>query len=357
MNPSAILGATQVCILPIVLGALGLIATSGAAMANANKYQKYQRFQVETPIDTACDEAFSRQLKNPNFGTVRQINLFNDGRIYRALFDGEAAEVLIVANNRSTPGCTYFRTISGIVHKVETAYTRDKGWIVRYNGDYGQISSELIGRQNLFLDPQQPSLRFTDSQGVPHSFTIFREEIKEGSTPLTAIPSPSTNTTVVANLPDANYRYCNYAPTGDTATANQKRSGLWCFTFSKRSNQVVGVLRLMSNTTGKDGLCIQGKLNGNTINGQLFYTPFAGPYFGPYQWAANTSLQSVLEYIVRQQPAVYGFFGTTDFLDARQPYIKGQHLIFFPIATLNLSLLARHSAGSLVPPMTCTSGV
>ncbi|MFN5856759.1 MAG: hypothetical protein ACK456_12850 [Pseudanabaenaceae cyanobacterium] len=166
---------SQVLFPKLALGLFLSITTSAtSAMANVDKYQ---RFRTETPIDEACDRAFAVQLKNPQFGLVRQINLFNDGRIYKALFDGEPAEVLIVASNRITPGCTYFRTVSGIVHKVETAYTRDRGWVVRYNGEYGQIPSELIGRRNLFLDPKQPSLRFTDSQGFQRSFTIFREEV------------------------------------------------------------------------------------------------------------------------------------------------------------------------------------
>jgi len=333
----------------IAIGLGLLITTSG--MSNVDKYQ---RFRVALPIDDACDGALNRQLSNPNFGLVRQINLFNDGRIYKALFDGEPAEVLIVANNRSALGCTYFRTVSGVVHKVETAYTSSRGWIVRYNGDYGQLPSELIGRRNLFLDQTKPSLNFSDSQGVKHSFVIFREEVAlKPSQTTSTIPVSSNSVSSIESLPDANYRYCNYAPNADITSSRQNRAGKWCFIFGKKSNRIVGVLRLISNTTGKDGLCIQGDLTKNSVNGQLFYTPFSGPYFGPYQWGPTTSLQNVLEYIVRQQPAVYGFYGTTDFLNARQPYLKGKDLIFFPITFLNLDDFVRHSAGNILPPISC----
>jgi hypothetical protein len=130
---------------------------------------RYQRFITTTPRLDFCDSRLNDSLSSFAFGAGSRTG---DGGIYRALFDGEAAEALLFARGGSGNGCTYFRTSRGIIHKISLGYdvrTRPWTWSINYNGSPGRL------RSSTNVDVMNSS--FFDSNGVQHSFVIFWEEL------------------------------------------------------------------------------------------------------------------------------------------------------------------------------------
>ncbi len=149
------------------------ILTSNAGFLFAQSIDKYEKFRGGIPV-SACDDTLNRSEPLERIGDYR---VFKVGRIYKATFDGESAEVLIVSNDKTAiGGCRIFRTSKGVIHKIYIEFRkefkngrgRDLGWFLYYNGDPTKLLSPEIGN----------SVDFIDYKGIQHSYSYLRENVK-----------------------------------------------------------------------------------------------------------------------------------------------------------------------------------
>lgn len=286
--------------------------------------EEYEQFRGGV-YDPECDSYFDV----PKFIEIQKRGRSLTGSIIQARFDGEEAKALVFAV-AAGGNCTYYRTNGGKIHKV-----------ARFGRHFGYNGKPI---KKLISPPNEINAIFIDSNGIKHTIDRFR---------FNTLTVKSFATLSIDKLPDANYKYCNHSQLSNLTSLTKNGVSDWCFLFGKRSNQIVGILQIVNNELDKDGLCIQGTIRENIVNGQLFYTPLSGLFRGPYQWGEKITLQDILEYII--QPEINGFFGANSFLEVHDPYIKSESLIFFPRISLNLDSFFRHNAGTILPPSNCNN--
>jgi hypothetical protein len=160
-----------------IISALLIAATLGFSIGNTNFLfaqgtGRYQRFKGTTS-DGICDGSFNRLLNDPDPLRESYLNEFDDGFVYKGLFDGQSAEVLAVSNTNYDV-CRYFRTPNGIVHKILMGVYRQTGkYFLIYNGKEAKLLTMTLGGS---YNPVKP-VSFIDSKGIKHTIVIYKERI------------------------------------------------------------------------------------------------------------------------------------------------------------------------------------
>jgi hypothetical protein len=134
---------------------------------------RYQRFKGTTSNGRYCDDLSDRLFTDPNFELRDSVYSFDEGFVYKGLFDNQSAEVL-AGFTYQYGVCRYFRTPNGIVHKINIGINRKTAkHFLLYNGKEAKLLSKIDGRG---FDPVKP-LSFMDSKGIKHTIVIYREII------------------------------------------------------------------------------------------------------------------------------------------------------------------------------------
>jgi hypothetical protein len=158
-----------------IISALLIAATLGFAIGNTNFLfaqgtDRYQRFKGTTSGGN-CDGL--RLFNDPKFTPIETIYIFDEGFVYKGLFDGQSAEVLAVYNGNYDV-CRYFRTPNGTVHKIIMGVYRQTGkYFLIYNGKKAKLLTMTLG---VNYDPVEP-VSFIDSKGIKHTIVIYKERI------------------------------------------------------------------------------------------------------------------------------------------------------------------------------------
>jgi hypothetical protein len=160
-----------------IISASLIAATLSIFFANTNPLfaqgtDRYQRFKGTTSGGGECDYHFNDLLKDPDSWVRETIYAFDEGFVYKGLFDGESAEVLIVRND-NVGVCRYFRTPTA-VHKIRLGRSlKERGkYFLTLNGKEVKL---LSGYKDNY-DADKP-VSFIDSKGIKHTIVIYKERI------------------------------------------------------------------------------------------------------------------------------------------------------------------------------------
>ena len=144
----------------------------------------------------------------------------------------------------------------------------------------------------------------------------------------------------ISSLSDGNYRFCDY-PNNQLKPS----SGL-CFIFHKTSENLVGLL--YAQTYEDYNICIQGKVNNNTVSGIALEKEFFikdKPTLDPKFRTSQLNYLGLKKYLQVGNGIIY-----TSFLE-RSGYSKK---VKYSRALLNLNQFYHHNADTIDPPKNCS---
>ncbi|MBD1937118.1 lysozyme inhibitor LprI family protein [Microcoleus sp. FACHB-68] len=226
------------------------------------------------------------------------------------------------------------------------------------NEVYQKVLAVVSGEQkDRLIEVENTWIKFRDSScgfEIPASpdgreYPIFRngcfekltkertEDLQKYLTQLNDFDPAKTpnNNSPVGTLPDGNYRYVTAQLSSKVVSDEELvKAGGFYFLFRKKGNQILGYYNQIDSG---NTICIDGKVNGNTVAGQAVET--SEPPFNTKETVISTGEQFVKWDLARN-------------LDVRRGQKVGNK-IRYRSALLNLKDFSRINAGNRQPPRSC----